>query len=53
MGEVTGRRKGKHDQVLGEGGNRTEALRARRKNRNKQPQDVGLVPSGMYQGHGR
>jgi hypothetical protein len=35
VGEGTGRGKWEHDQVLGEG-NRSEALRASRKNRNRQ-----------------
>jgi hypothetical protein len=34
-----GRGRGEHDQVLG-GGNRTEALRASRKNGNRQPKEV-------------
>jgi hypothetical protein len=39
MREETGRGKGGHDQVLG----RTGALRASRKNRNRQSQEVGGV----------
>jgi hypothetical protein len=51
VGEGTGRGKGKHDQVLGtEGGSKTEALRARRKNRNRQPREVGVQePYRKYQ----
>jgi hypothetical protein len=40
VGKGTGRGKGEHDQVLG-GGNRTEGLRASRKNGNRQPWEVG------------
>jgi hypothetical protein len=36
VGKGSGRRRGEHDQILG-GENRTEALRASRKNGNKQP----------------
>ena len=39
MGEGTGKGRGKNDQVLGE--NRTETLRANRKNGNRQPDEVG------------
>jgi hypothetical protein len=37
----TRREKGKHDRVLGVGGDRTKALRASRKNVNRQSQEVG------------
>jgi hypothetical protein len=51
MGKGTGRGKGEHDQALG-GGKRIEALRASRKNGNRQLQEVGK-PSRMYQRPGR
>jgi hypothetical protein len=52
LGARGGSRKGKHDEVFG--GNRSGALRASRKNGNRQPGEVGVKePSGMYQKHGR
>jgi hypothetical protein len=39
VGKETGRERGDPDLVLG--GKRTEALRASRKNENRQPQEVG------------
>ena len=41
MGEGRRRGKGEHDPVLGAVGNRSEALRASRKNGNRKPQEVG------------
>ena len=43
VGKGTGQGIGKHDQVLGEG-NRTEVLRASRKNGNRQPQRMHQRP---------
>jgi hypothetical protein len=40
VGKGTGSRRGEHDQVLG-GGNRTQVLRASRKNGNRQLREVG------------
>ena len=51
LGKWTRRGRGEHDQVLG-GENRTEVLRASRKNQNRQPRKVG-VPSRIYQRPGR
>jgi hypothetical protein len=44
MGNETGRGRGEHDQVVGGRGGgtgRTKALRASRKNGNRQPREVG------------